>query len=170
MYEVQNRSVNEHELFSFQVERQNLKWLSNANYEYIQELHRSDALDQAGDSSFLGKDQVFKRRTLNPRRVKGLGAFASAYSLWFYAPYLTIYVGTTVPMLGAAFAGLYGMFAFSESQIVNSIKIIKDGSENNGKLLITVGDSAFTTSDIIVDVRDVLSICSLANDDLGHEG
>ena len=27
LYEVQNRSVNEHELFSFEVERNNLRWL-----------------------------------------------------------------------------------------------------------------------------------------------
>ena len=46
------------------------------------------------------------------------------------------------------------MLQFSESQIVNSIKIVKDG-ENSGKLLIKVGDSAFTSSEIIVDIKDV---------------
>jgi hypothetical protein len=30
LYEVQNRSVEEHEAFSFQIERENLKWLYNA--------------------------------------------------------------------------------------------------------------------------------------------
>ncbi len=146
MYEVQNRSVNEHELFSFEVERKNLTWLYRANGEFIEEMHRVDQMDQIADHSRLGKNEVFKRKALNPRRLKGLGAFVSSYGLYSYAPYLAVYCGATLPMLGAVFTGLYGMLAFSESQIVNSIKIIKDGSENNGRLLIQVGDSPFTSS------------------------
>lgn len=45
MYEVQNRTVGEHELYSFEVERQNLHWLYNANTQYISEMRRVDALD-----------------------------------------------------------------------------------------------------------------------------
>jgi len=170
MYEVQNRSVNEHELFSFVVERKNLTWLYRANAEFIQEMNRVDQMDQVADHSKLGKNEVFKRKALNPRRLKGLGAFASCFGLYSYAPYLAVYCGATLPMLGAVFSGLYGMLAFSESQIVNSIKIIKDGTENNGRLLIQVGNSAFTSSQIIVDVKDVMSIVALGNDDYGEDG
>ena len=42
MYEVQNRSVSEHELFSFKIDRTNLRWLSYANQEYINALNRVD--------------------------------------------------------------------------------------------------------------------------------
>lgn len=170
MYEVQNRSVNEHELFSFEVERKNLTWLYRANGDFIQEMHRVDLQDQVADHSKLGKDEVFKRKTLSPRRFKGVGAFAASFGIYTYAPYIAAYLGTTLPMLGAVFGGLYGMLAFSESQIVNSIKIIKDQSENHGRLNITVGDSAFTTSNIIVDVKDVVSIVALGNDDFGEDG
>lgn len=121
------------------------------------------------DYASLGKDEVFRRRTLSPRRFKGLGGFASSLALYTYAPYFAVYVGATVPVLGAVCAGLYGMLQFSESQIVNSIKIVKDG-ENSGKLLIKVGESAFTTSEIIVDVKDVQSIVALGNDDFGEDG
>lgn len=72
-------------------------------------------LDQVADHSKLGKDEVFRRRALNPRRLKGLGAFASAWGLYAYAPYLAVYMGATMPMLGAVFAGVYGMLSFSES-------------------------------------------------------
>ncbi len=72
-------------------------------------------MDHLADQSSLGKDEVFKRRTLNPRRFKGIGAFASSYALYSYAPYLAVYCGSTVPILGAVFAGLYGMLSFSES-------------------------------------------------------
>lgn len=121
------------------------------------------------DYASLGKDEVFRRRTLSPRRFKGLGGFASSWALYTYAPYIALYFGATVPVLGAVCAGLYGMLQFSESQIVNSIKIVKEG-ENSGKLLIKVGNSAFTSSDIIVDVKDVQSIVALGNDDFGEDG
>ena len=169
MYEVQNRSVNEHELFSFEVERNNLHWLYNANMDFVQEMHKVDQNDQLADYSRLGKDEVFRRRALSPRRFKGLGAFATSWAMYSYAPYFAMYFGATFPVLGAVCAGLYGMLQFSESQIVNSIKIIKE-QENYGKLLITVGDSAFTSSEIIVDAKDVQSIVALGNDDFGEDG
>jgi hypothetical protein len=37
-------------------------------------------------------------------------------------------------------------------------------------LNITVGDSAFTSSNIIVDVKDIFSIVALGNDDFGEDG
>lgn len=45
MYEVQNRSVYEHELYSFKVERQNLKWLYRANLGYLEEMGKMNAVD-----------------------------------------------------------------------------------------------------------------------------
>lgn len=130
MYEVQNRSVNEHELFSFNIDRANLRWLYRANIDYVQEMVKVDQLDQLADRASLGHNEVFRRRLLSPKKLKGLGGFASAFGLYAYAPYLTIYIGTTLPLLGAVAAGFYGMLAFSESQIINSITLIKDGSEN----------------------------------------
>ncbi len=167
MYEVQNRTVSEHELYSFEIERENLKWVYAANLEHVAETNRTNVLDQIADHSRLGKDEIFRRRALNPKRLKGVGAFATAFGLANYAPYLAVYLGTTAPLLGAVVAGVYGMMSFSETQIVNNIKIVKDGSENHGKLDINVGLSAFATTNIIVDPKDVLSICSLGGDDLG---
>lgn len=51
---------------------------------------------------------------MSPRRLKGAGAFGAAFAVYTYLPWLYAYVGTTVPMLGACFAGVYGMYAFSE--------------------------------------------------------
>ena len=170
MYEVQNRSVGEHELFSFNIERKNLLWLYNANLEFVNELKQQDLADQLGDHSRLGPNQVYRMRTLNPRRFKGLGAFISAYGMYSYAPYIAVYLGATAPLLGAVAAGLYGMLSFSESQFVKSITLIRDGSENHGKLLLEVGLSALTSTEFIVDVKDIHSIISLGDDDLGVEG
>ena len=38
MYEVQNRSIYEHEHLSMGIERRNLKWLYNANLDYVNEI------------------------------------------------------------------------------------------------------------------------------------
>ena len=38
MYEVQNRSIYEHEQFSMGVDRRNLKWLYTANLDYVNEI------------------------------------------------------------------------------------------------------------------------------------
>jgi hypothetical protein len=115
MYEIQNRSVHEHELFSFEIDRSNLRYLYNANNDFIEEMRRADALDQLADHASLGTNEVFKRRALNPRRLKGITSFATSFGLYSYAPYLAVYLGSTVPVLGAVAAGFYGMLQFSES-------------------------------------------------------
>lgn len=46
MYEVQSRSVYEHELYSFAIERENLKWLYRANLGFVEELAKINAVDQ----------------------------------------------------------------------------------------------------------------------------
>ncbi len=61
---------------------------------------------------------------MNPKRLKGLGAFAASYGIYSYLPYIAVYLGSTVPIVSACAAGLYGMLAFGESQIINTIKVI----------------------------------------------
>jgi len=112
---------------------------------------------------------VFKRRVLNPRRLKGVGALASSFYLYSYAPYLAVSLGATAPVLGALFTAMYGLLAFAESQVVSSIHIIKDGGENHGRLRITINETVLSTSEIIVDTKDIKSVVALGNDDLGED-
>lgn len=168
MYEVQNRSVNEHELFSFEIDRNNLRWLYNSNTDFIQEIRRGDTLDQLADYARLGPNEVFRRRALNPRRLKGITSLAASFGFYSYAPYLAVYLGSTVPVLGAVAAGLFGMLQFSESQIVNSITIVKEG-EHKGYLKFNINTSPFTSENIVVDSKDVQSVVALGNDGLGVE-
>jgi hypothetical protein len=53
LYEVQNRSVWEHEEFSFKVERRNLRWLFDASQDYIQEIDRINYLENMADHGSL---------------------------------------------------------------------------------------------------------------------
>ena len=45
MYEIQNRSAWEHERFSFEIERENLTLLKNANENYLNEVVYSNTID-----------------------------------------------------------------------------------------------------------------------------
>lgn len=45
MYQIANRSVHEHELYSFNIDRENLKWLYRANMSFIDEMNKQEALD-----------------------------------------------------------------------------------------------------------------------------
>ncbi len=167
LYEVQNRSVWEHEHFSFQIDRHNLSSLYKANIDFIHEMKKQDTIDQMVDYTSL-KGYVFKKRAMNPRRVKGLGAFAGAASIYTYMPYLAAYLGSTVPLVSLVAASLYGMLAFAESQFVSSIKVIEEGT-HRGLLEVEVGTSAFASKKIIVNVRDIQSVVSLHNDDYSDE-
>ena len=71
-----------------------------------------NAEEQAAANSSL-KGKIYQSKVLNPRRIKGLGAFGASLAIYSYLPFLYAYMGTTVPMLGACFAGLYGMYAFA---------------------------------------------------------
>lgn len=68
MYEVRHRSVHEHEEFSMTVERRNLKWLYEANKDFIQEMSHVNQIDQMVDTAQL-KGSVFRSKYLNPQRV-----------------------------------------------------------------------------------------------------
>ena len=58
MYEVTNRSVWEHELYSFNIERENLKWLTKANNDFVNEMVKINTADQVSDMAHL-KGKVF---------------------------------------------------------------------------------------------------------------
>lgn len=45
MYQVQNRSIYEHELYSFNLQREDIKWLSKANRDFIMEKVKYHAID-----------------------------------------------------------------------------------------------------------------------------
>ena len=71
LYEIQNRSIDEHEAFSFEIERQNLKWIYNAREDFSKELDRANAVQDLEDHVNI-KGAIFKRKILDPNRLTGL--------------------------------------------------------------------------------------------------
>ena len=163
MYEVQNRSAVEHEKFSTLVERRNLKWLSQASKDYQMELVQINEIDQLEDTAGL-KGKVFKQKVMNPRRLKGVGAFALSYIAYNNMGALSMLVGTTLPMFALTASLLYGMKAFNERNVIDSIEWL-----DNGQLRINVTQSPFVTTAYTTSARNVRSICSLGEDDMGAD-
>ena len=150
LYEVQNRSVEEHEAFSFQIERENLKWLYNAKQDFSKEMDRANALEDLSAHANLG-GKIFKRKTLSPKKLTGLGYFGFAGLSYMYFPYMAMHFGQSLTLLAMSGASVMGMYNFNERNVINSIEFIKDGVDA-GKLLFTVSTSPFTSKNVVVSV------------------
>ena len=118
MYEVQNRSILEHQTFSFEVERQNLKWLYHANMDYCDEMQRVSRFETLADHASL-KGKVFKKKLMSPARLKGLTAFGFSALTYSKLHALTLLMGSSVcPAICIAGAIGYGMRQFNETQCI----------------------------------------------------
>ena len=152
LYEVQNRSVEEHEAFSFQIERENLKWLYNAKQDFSKEMDRANALEDLNAHANLG-GKVFKRKSMSPKKLSGLGYFGAAGFAYVYFPYMVMHLGSNMTLLGMSGASVMGMYKFNERDVINSIEFIKEGADA-GKLLFNVSTSPFTSKNIVATVKN----------------
>jgi hypothetical protein len=159
MYEVSQRSVWEHEQFSLTVDRRNLKWLSEAKQEYLLEMRDIIRKDDVSSNKY-----IFQMKPFNPSRIKGLSALGLTYLAYTNLAAITLTVGPTIPMLGMIASALYGMTSLNESHTVQSIKY-----EADGNLEITIRQSLFVHFKIHCKVENVVSVCSLSNDDMGGD-
>lgn len=110
LYEVRNRSVDEHEAFSFDVERENLKWLQQASQDYQSEMRRlNDIEDQNAHINLKGA--VFKRKALDANRLKGFGYFGVAGFTYAFFPYVAQIVGANATIFAISGFSLAGMIS-----------------------------------------------------------
>ena len=105
---------------------------------------------------------------LDPSRLRGLGALATSAFAYTHLVYLNLYFGSTLPILGIAASTIYGMLSFAEKQSVSAIQVVREG-ENAGMLRLTIQDSPLVSHKILANVRDVKSVMSLGDEDLGAD-
>lgn len=163
MYEVRHRSVWEHEQFSLNVERRNLKMLYEANLDFNSEMNRVDQFEQMADHVSL-KGKVFKMKTLSPARLRGIAAFGLSFYSYSNLTAISLMTGPTLPLVGIAAGVFYGMRAFNEREVVSSIESLE-----NGQLKITILKSPFVSYSITTHTKNVKSVCSLGADDMGAD-
>ena len=167
MYEVQSRSIDEHEYFSTQVERQNLAWLYQANIDYNQEMQRVTFLDNLVNHGQL-KGSIFKAKMLSARRLKGLGSFTLAGFAYMHLTSLSLMLGPTAPMLAIVALTMNGAKSFLENGMVSRIDYITEG-EFKGLIRVNVATSPFVSKSVIINPKHTMSLCSVGGDDVGEE-
>lgn len=118
--------MDEHEAFSFDIERQNLKWLWGAHQDFLKEMERATNIDEIVNHKALN-GLVFKRKTMNPRRLNGLGYFAASVGIWAYFPQLALTLGHNLTNLALVGTALRGVYQTMEKNVVNSIGIVREG-------------------------------------------
>jgi len=167
MYEVQNRSIDEHDNFSNKLERQNLRWLYQANLDYIGEVQRVSSLDALVDHGQL-KGSVFRAKMLNAQRMRGIGSLTLAGMLYSHMTALTMMMGPVLPVLSVVGTAMYGLRAFSQSGIISKIDYVTEG-EFNGLLRATIQKSPLVSYTVILNPKHTMSICSVGADDVGED-
>ena len=162
LYEVKNRSVSEHEAFSFEIQRENLKWLWNANQDFSREMERLNALEDLTAHANLG-GAIFKRKAMSPARLYGVGCFGAAGVTYTNFHMFASVLGSSATLFGITAASIAGMINLNEKNVINSIHFVEGGA-----LKINVSSNAFASRDIIVNQNQVQGVLSLGNDDSGE--
>ena len=167
MYEVQNRSIDEHEEFSLSLERQNLKWLYQANLEYISEMQTVSHLDNLIAHGGL-KGAVFKMKALSASRLKGIGGLTFAALAYSNLATLSLMLGPTLPMISIVGAAMVGARALNEQGMISRIDYLAEGEFKN-QIRVTVNKSPFSYSTVIMNPKNTMSLCALGDDDMGGD-
>ena len=162
MYEVRNRSVSDHEAYSFDIDRQNLNWLAKANKDFCREIMAQNDLDELRDHGKLS-NAIFRRKPITVNRMQGVVGLGVAGLSIAYFPILVHHLGHFVSTFGMCAASIYGMTRFKETNVVNTITLITQELAEQlakkyklspevvkGKLLVNISSSMFRSSEIIV--------------------
>lgn len=167
MYEVQNRSIDEHQQFSLSVDRKNLKWLYKANLDFVSEMKRVNHLDNLVEHGSL-KGSIFKAKFFSPRRLRGAAALAGTFVGYTQLATLSMLLGPNVSALGLAATAYYGMMQFYDNQSVTQIDYVTDG-EFTGWLLMKVQKSPFSSTNVLVHPKNCVSAHNMWDDELGGQ-
>lgn len=166
LYEVQNRSVQEHDAFSLKVDRRNLNALYNANLRFVEEVAKVQHHEKMADYGMMG-NKVLKKKYLSPRRKRGL-AFGSVAALGYWnLTTLSLMCGTsTIPILGIAFCTMNFMQSFNQTHNIDWIEAITEG-EHAGKLRMKIGESPFFGKTIITNTFETHNLVNCGADGMG---
>lgn len=152
-YEAKNRSTEEHEALSTTVLLEHLPHIIKANKRHVEGIHSENQLERAKNQATL-KGKVYKRNVFTQDRIYGMAGLSIAAYAYTFFPYLAASFGSTL-VKSVSFAGLFtGIYSFQEENVIDSIEIIKDGS-NKGKVEFWVFKTPFVRRQIICDISDI---------------
>ena len=160
LYEVRARSAAEHAQFSVEILEDELTHVYAAHRHHLSTVLKDRHLERVRQQMNL-KGAFYKRKLLNPQRLKGISSSLLAISFYVYSPYLWPYFAggwltTKLFTLTPMAAALYGVYNLSESNIVHSIERLDSGA-NEGQIKLSIAVSPFITKDILADPADVIN-------------
>lgn len=130
---------------------------------------RVNALEDIKNTHYLN-GLVFKRKQMDPTKLKGLGCFGLTGFIYAYYPYVAMHFGQSFSTLAMGATAVAGMHLVAHREpIINTIEVIKQG-EHSGKLQINYQETLLSSKSIIAPVSNVMGLASLGNDDLGEDG
>ena len=109
-------------------------------------MSKANKIDDMSNHANL-KGSIFKRKSLDPHRVKSLGYFALSGALWAYSPWLVAQFGSSLSTFAIASAAVTGMWKFNETNVINNIKV-SDSGDTKGMLEIVVSTSPISSRTI----------------------
>ena len=83
---------------------------------------KANKIDDMNNHANL-KGSIFKRKTMNQHRLKSLGYFALSGALWVYSPLVAATFGSSLSTFAIASSAVTGMWKFSETNVINSIRV-----------------------------------------------
>lgn len=149
MYQVSHRSREEHELYSFQIERKNLAASYRANLVHVENQVANSQRQQAQHLSQLG-GRVYNARLLNPTRLFGLGYAAAGLYTWNKFAVLAHSFNPTLVTIALGVFTLKFIRAFSQTQYIQSVELAEDG-----KAKLTVQESILKSYSVTADIKDI---------------
>lgn len=138
-----------------------------ANEDFLREMAKANKIDDMTNHANL-KGAIFKRKSMDPYRMKSLGYFALTGALWSYSPFLVAHFGSTFSTLAIASAAMTGMMNFQERNVINNVRVSTNES-TNGMLEINVSTSPISSRTIYAHMQNCHAVFALSNDDRGEE-
>jgi hypothetical protein len=167
LYEVQNRSVQEHDAFSLRVDRRNLNALYNANLRFVSEVTKATHHETMADYGML-KGKVLRKKPLSVRRRRGLAFFALASAGYWNLASLTMLCGNSVvPLLGVAFCTMNFLQSFNQVNNIEWIEAFPPEHPMAGKLRMKINTSPYFGKTIITDTYSTHTLVSCGADTVG---
>ena len=88
-----------------------MKWLYNAKQDFSKEMDRASALEDLNAHANLN-GKIFKRKSLSPQKLSGLGYFGLAGFTYMYFPHMAMHFGKSLTMFGMTASSIMGMVKF----------------------------------------------------------
>lgn len=158
LYEVRSRSAAEHAQFSSEILENELTHVYDAHKNHLSTIIQENKVERFRQQQAL-KGAYYKRKLMNPQRLRGITSSLFAVSFYLYNPYLWPYFAGSA--LTAKFfyitpiaSALFGIANLSESNIVHSIERL-DTKGDEGKIKLSIAVTPFVNRDIIADHSDI---------------